>query len=198
MRNRVFAELKSLGEISEIRSGYSFRSKVKPEPDGAHLVVQMKDINESNRLVLDRAVRAIIPQLNRIHLLQPGDLVFRSRGVSYGAALVPDSIEPAVLAAPLLRLRPVDVLPEYLRWFLNSPATLARLGALARGTAVQMITTDSLKSIKVPVPSLERQKLIAEAAALAETEQALISRIAARRAQRNQFILNQQALKAES
>lgn len=187
-----------LGKLAQTQSGYTFRSRLTPDPTGEVLVVQMKDIDEQNRLQPSQAIRATIPSAGKHHLLQPGDLLFRSRGRSYGAALVDEDIGPAVLAAPLLRIRPIGVLPEYLYWFLNTPATQARLAALAEGTSVQMISTDSLKSLEVPLPSAERQRLIADTARLESAEQDLITKIASRRQRLTHYLLMQQARVAES
>jgi len=188
-----------LADIAETQSGYTFRSKLKPEPEGDISVVQMKDISDTNRLELGEVFRTSLPSGKpKRHLLQPGDLLFRSRGRSYGAALVPERIGSAVLAAPLLRIRPTKVLPEYLYWFINTPGVQERLTALATGTSVQMITIDALKSLEVPVPSLARQRVIAHASALVEREQALMQDIAARRMTLATHILMKTAIEAKS
>lgn len=187
-----------LAKLAQTQSGYAFRARLTPDPSGEVLVVQMKDIDEQNRLQLSQAIRANIPSAGRHHFLQAGDLLFRSRGRSFGAALVKGDIGPAVLAAPLLRVRPTGVLPEYLHWFLNTPTTQAQLAALAEGTSVQMISTRSLKSLVVPLPSARRQRLIADTAALETAEQALILKIASHRKRLTHHHLMQQAKVAES
>ena len=57
------------------------------------------------------------------HLVKRKDLIFRSRGQTTTAAIIDTEIGPAIVAAPLLRIRVTSkhVLPEYLYWFVNQP-----------------------------------------------------------------------------
>lgn len=170
-----------LDGLADVQMGYPFRSRLEHEPRGRIAVIQMKDMDDANLLHVDEAVRVSLPAGKAHHLLRAGDVLFRSRGRSNGAALVLEGIPPAVLAAPMLLIRPRGVLPEYLHWFINAPSTQARLAALAEGTSVQMISAEALKQVDVPLPSPARQRGIAQAAALAAREQALLADIAARR-----------------
>lgn len=158
--------------------GYPFRSRLEHDPQGDIAVIQMKDIDDANLLHAEAAIRVVLPKGKTHHLLRAGDLLFRSRGRSNGATLVAEGIGPAVLAAPMLLIRPHDVLPAYLCWYINAPATQAQLAALAEGTSVRMISAEALKALDVPLPSQAAQQRIAQAAALAEQEQTLLARIA--------------------
>ena len=161
--------------------GYPFRSRLEHDPAGEVSVVQMKDIDAANQVRVDRAIRVSLPEGKTHHLLRPGDLLFRSRGQSNGAAQVSEGIGEAVVAAPILRIRSHSVLPEYLCWFLNTPLTQMQLAAVAAGTSVLMISAEALKDLEVPVPPATVQRRIAEAAALADREQSLMARIATER-----------------
>lgn len=158
--------------------GYPFRARVEHDPHGDVAVIQMKDIDDANRLHTEGAVRVSLPKGKAHHLLRTGDVLFRSRGRSNGAAQVQHDVGAAVLSAPLLLIRPHGVLPAYLCWYINAPTTQAHLGALAAGTSVQMISAVALKGLEVPLPSPTRQQQIAQAAALTEHQQALLARIA--------------------
>ncbi|MBP6228628.1 MAG: restriction endonuclease subunit S [Pseudomonadales bacterium] len=161
--------------------GYPFRARLEHDPQGDVTVIQMKDIDDANLLHAEDAIRVALPKGKTHHLLRAGDLLFRSRGRSNGAALVLDGIASAVLTAPMLLIRPHGVLPEYLCWYINAPATQAQLGALAEGTSVRMISAEALKVLDVPLPALAAQRSIVQAAALAEQEQSLLAQIAALR-----------------
>lgn len=119
------------------------------------------------------------------HLVRPGDLVFRSRGVTNTCAILLDNLGKAVVAAPLFRIRIADhrVLPSYLNWYINQPTAQAFLSTHAKGTAQKMISKDALEHLEVFVPSLERQGIILEIAALAEQEQNLMKTLAGKRKQ---------------
>jgi Type I restriction modification DNA specificity domain len=168
----------NLGELAEVQMGYPFRSRLEHDPEGDVTVIQMKDIDDANLLHAEEAIRVALPKGKTHHLLRAGDLLFRSRGRSNGAAQVLDGISPAVLAAPMLLIRPHKVLPAYLCWYINTPTTQAQLATQAEGTSVRMISAEALKSLEVPLPSVATQRSIVQAAALAEQEQTLLARIA--------------------
>lgn len=168
----------NLGELAEVQMGYPFRSRLEHDPHGDVAVIQMKDIDDANLLHAQEAVRVALPKGKTHHLLRAGDLLFRSRGRSNGAAQVLEGIGPAVLSAPMLLIRPRGVLPAYLCWYINTPATQEQLAALAAGTSVRMISVEALKALDLPLPPLRAQQRIVQAAALAEQEQTLLARIA--------------------
>lgn len=168
----------NLGDLAEVQMGYPFRSRLEHDPQGDVAVIQMKDIDDANLLHAEGAIRVALPKGKTHHLLCAGDLLFRSRGRSNSAALVAEGIGPAVLAAPMLLIRPYKVLPAYLCWYINAPPTQAQLAALAEGTSVRMISAEALKALEVPLPSQATQQRIVQAAALAEQEQTLLARIA--------------------
>ena len=168
----------NLGELAEVQMGYPFRSRLQHDPQGDVAVIQMKDIDDTNLLHAEEAIMVTLPKGKTHHLLRAGDRVFRSRGRSKGAAQVLEGIGPAVVSAPMLLIRSHGVLPAYLCWYINAPATQAQLAALAEGTSVRMISAEALKALDVPLPSLGAQQDIAQAAALAEQEQTLLARIA--------------------
>jgi restriction endonuclease S subunit len=115
------------------------------------------------------------------HLIRPGDLVFRSRGRTNSVALVSADIGPAVLAAPMLLIRPVEVLPSYLLWYINLPIIQVSLAAQAEGTSVRMVSKAALEALELPVPSRRKQQLIVDVSALATVEQGLLQQIAQER-----------------
>jgi len=158
--------------------GYPFRSRLEHDAAGAIAVVQMKDIDDASLLHVEDAVRVDLADVKDHHLIRPGDLVFRSRGRTNSVALVSADIGPSVLAAPMLLIRPIEVLPAYLRWYINLPATQATLAAQAEGTSVRMISKAALETLEVPVPSRRKQQLIVDVSELAAAEQGLLEQIA--------------------
>ncbi|MEZ5613520.1 MAG: restriction endonuclease subunit S [Rhodocyclaceae bacterium] len=170
-----------LGQISEVRMGYPFRCRLEHEPEGEVAVIQMKDIDGDEIQHLGDVTRVSLPDGKAHHLIQEGDLIFRSRGRSNSVALVGPNIGKAVLAAPMLLIRSGDVLPAYLMWFINLPLTQATLAALSEGTSVRMISKEAIQDLDIVVPSIQRQRLIVEIAALEQREEALMADLAAQR-----------------
>jgi restriction endonuclease S subunit len=167
----------NLSAIAEVQMGYPFRSRLEHDPMGDVAVIQMKDIDDANLLHVEDAITVALPKGKDHHILRAGDVLFRSRGRSNGAARVLPGIRPAVLSAPMLLIRPFNVLPTYLCWYLNAPGTQIQLAAMAEGTSVRMISAEALKTLDIPLPSPEIQQSIVQIAELGEQEQALQSRI---------------------
>lgn len=161
--------------------GYPFRSRLEHDATGAIAVVQMKDIDDASLLHVEDAIRVDLADVKEHHLIRQGDLVFRSRGRTNSVALISADIGPAVLAAPMLLIRPVEVLPAYLLWYINLPTVQATLAAQAEGTSVRMISKAALEALEIPVPSRRKQQLIVEVSALATAEQGLLEQIASKR-----------------
>lgn len=177
----------TLGKIASVQAGYSFRSRLESMNSGAVAVIQMKDLTSANLVCCDELVRVDMEVPKEHHLVRTGDLVFRSRGLTSSSALLADDPGIAVVAAPLLRVRVVSrrIMPEYLNWFISQLPAQVFLTSHAKGTAQKMISKETLESLEVFVPQLERQKAIVTLAALAEQEQGLMKRLAEKR---NQYI----------
>ena len=197
--SKVVSVMRTLAEIADVRMGYPFRSRVRHDISGDVTVIQMKDIDDANLLHVNGAIKTALPGAKAHHLLRKGDLLFRSRGRSNGAGMVTAGIGPAVLAAPMLLIRPHPdaVLPAYLGWLINAPDTQAQLAAMAEGTSVRMISTLALKNLELPLPDMKRQRQIVEAAILSNREQALMAAIAFQRQRLITNILMQFAHKAD-
>ena len=185
----------ALGAIADVRMGYSFRSRLESNAAGNVAVIQMKDVDESNLLHLDGLVRVLMLDVKERHLVREGDLLFRSRGLTNSAALVSAELGPAVLAAPMLLIRPkaniVD--PAYLQWFINHSATQASLAGQAAGTAVKMIGKSVLDNLDVALPSMADQCRIVEMASLAAREALLLEELKRHRKMLLERILMQKA-----
>ena len=172
-----------LTEVAEIRMGYTFRSRLEPEMGGDVAVIQMKDIDDSNLLHPENLIRIQMPELKDKHLVQEGDLMFKSRGVSNAASLVAGNLGRTVLAAPMMLIRPdadkVDA--AYLQWFINQPSPQKILSAQAAGTAVKMISKAALEQLVIAVPPLESQRRIVEIGRFASLEARITTELMDRR-----------------
>ena len=169
MKNNTYL----LNEIADIRTGYSFRTKLEPDAEGNALVVQLKELSEKNKIDISTAVRINMSDISENYLLQKGDLVFRSRGMDSTAAIMDITSNNIILSAPFQRIRLHDtmkVTPQYLLWYINSKDAQAYFSANKTGTSVSMISTAVLANLPVIIPSLEMQKKIVEINILSEKE----------------------------
>jgi hypothetical protein len=172
-----------LKKIASLQMGYTFRRRLDFMGKGTTAVVQMKDLSDENIVDCSKLMRVDMADVKTHHLIRPGDIVFRSRGLVNTAAILTEDPGPAVVAAPLIRIR-VDariVLPAYLAWYINQPAAQAFLASRAKGTAQKMISKQALDNLEVRAPSLGCQHAVVEVAHLADKEQRLLKMIAERR-----------------
>jgi len=153
---------KKLKDIAEVQMGYPFRTRLEFKVDGVLPVIQMKDLNSDNRVDCDRVQKIDMLPLDPKHLVQKGDLIFRSRGVTNTAAILDQKPSDAIVAAPLLRIRVNEtvVLPEYLCWFINQATSQRYLNMRQEGTHGGMISRQALEALPVEIPSTETQKKI--------------------------------------
>ena len=174
---------RQLKDIARVQMGVPFRARIEPETDGAVAIIQMRDLTEDNKLSQCNLTTVKMNSLNDHHLVKRRDLIFRSRGQTTTAAIIDTKIGPAVVAAPLLRIRVTSkhVLPEYLCWFINQSSAQAFLRSRATGTAMMVIGKSALDALEVPLPDLEAQEQIVALADLSNKEQRLMMELAAKK-----------------
>lgn len=172
-----------LGDISTIQSGLTLRGGPASDPDGL-LAVQLSDLTSDGGLDRRTELRVDERLVSWRHLVGPGDVLFRSRGLRPIAWAVDDSIkEPAVAISPLFIVRPdTEVIDSrYLAWYLNQPAAQRHFAEGARGTSLRMIGKPVLETVQIDLPPVHVQRSIAELSALAAQEKALSALIAERK-----------------
>ena len=176
-----------LKNIASIRSGFSFRARLETMETGLVAVIQMKDLTSANLVCCDELVKVDMDTPKEHHLVRPGDLIFRSRGLTSTSALLVDDPGVAVLSAPLLRIRIANnsILPEYLNWYISQPPAQSYFASCSSGTALKMISKQSLENLELFVPSIARQRLVVEMASLAAEEQRILKTLTEKR---NQYI----------
>lgn len=174
-----------LSKIVSIQSGFSFRIRLESMETGLVAVIQMKDLTSTNQVCCDELVKVDMDTPKGHHLVRPGDLIFRSRGLTSTSALLVDDPGVAVLAAPLLRIRVTNnsILPEYLNWYISQPPAQSYFASCAEGTALKMISKQSLENLEVIVPSIARQQLVVEMASMAAEEQRILKTLTEKRKQ---------------
>ena len=183
-----------LKKMATVQMGFSFRSRLEISEDGSVAVIQMKDLHDDNTIGCGDLARISMDGIKEHHLVQRGDLVFRSRGLLATSAILLEDPGKAVVAAPLLRIRvtkPDKVLPEYLNWYISQRDAQIFLTSRAKGTVQKMISKQALEELVVVLPSLEKQKAIIELASLSAREQALLHTLADKREQYISTVLMQ-------
>jgi restriction endonuclease S subunit len=165
----------------------------KPAGVGDLVYLQSKHFNEKGELYANLYPDLPAEGISEKHLLKNGDVLFAAKGAKNFAAVLENHNLPAVASTSffVLRINNGEVLPHYLAWFLNHPATLAILKGQAIGTSIPSISKQVLEEIEIPVPALEIQDIIIRLNKLRNKEKELKQRIESlREKQIQQKILN--------
>lgn len=173
-------------ELAQVQMGYSFRSRLEISADGDTAVIQMKDLTDDNTVDCSALAMVDMGKLKPHFLVQKGDLIFRTRSLTLNTAIMQQDIDRAVVSAPLFRIRitkPELILPEYLNWYISQRDAQVFLTSRAGGTNQKMIGKQDIEELEIPLPSVEKQKIIVETALLAAREQAILKTLAEKRAQ---------------
>lgn len=148
----------TLKHITSIQTGVF----AKPVQKGEIVYLQSKHFDENGELA-----ETLYPDLNADskidkHLLRKGDVLFAAKGTKNFAAWYENDNIPAVASTSffVIRLHDKNVLPGYLTWFLNHPETQSFLKAFARGTSIASISKAVLSELEIPLPDIQKQKLI--------------------------------------
>lgn len=153
-----------LHKLAHISTGYSFRSKIKHDPEGGTKVIQMSNV-DLYRGILEKELMSIDnfnPRDDRYHL-DPGDLIMTSKGYNLMAFVVPQGLGEAIAVNSFLviKMKSNKLLPDYLAWYLNSERTQHFFKKMAAGTQIPNLSKKALAELDIKFPSLEKQDLLA-------------------------------------
>lgn len=91
------------------------------------------------------------------------DLIISCAGTIGKIAIIPDDAKPGVINQALMRIRPDQdiIVPQYLKYYLESPVAKREIFGQVAGTALKNLAAISeIKKSKIPLPSLDEQKRI--------------------------------------
>ena len=144
----------------------SFRGKVINSKDetGAIGVVNIANIKEFdidyNSLDhLDTDERKISN-----YILEDGDILIPARGTTIKTAVFKVQQYPCIASSNLIviRVNQNQILPAYLKIFLDSPLGVKQIKGLQQGTTLMNISYKDIMSVEIPMIPLEEQKVISE------------------------------------
>lgn len=155
---------KALEEIGQFKNGINFSPDQKG--DGILTVDVLNMFGLGVEMKLDSLYRVDIEPND--YLLKTGDILFvrsslKRDGVGW-ATLFKGYNEPVIFCGFLIRLRidfSLSVDPTFLLYYLRSSAGRENIISLSGTAAITNISQESLKKIKVPLPSVLEQKKIA-------------------------------------
>ena len=126
-----------LGEIASVRSGYQFRGPLRPDPAGTVRVIQIKDIADGHLAAQPDLIHVRLDRSPDPYLIQRNDVLFLSRGQRLSAIAIDQPLNATITYSYfyIVRLHPrVDVIPQYLAWYINQPTAQAFLRSVHEGS----------------------------------------------------------------
>lgn len=184
---------KQLGDIANIRAGYTFRESVKEVDDGNAHIVQIKDARKALQLsgglqLLAEYLPGINWQGNQKIFADAECVILPVRGEYTRAAYINNQgldTKPIIVSSQFLILTSKDnsLGAEYLCWALNQPFSQNYFKQESRGTRISMLSRASVSDLKLPLPSLDLQEKIVHLNRLWEREQELMKNLLQNREQ---------------
>jgi hypothetical protein len=174
-----------LGQLAEIRTGYTFRKPAKGTPVTPYLVIQIKDVRTDGKINAANLVTMNLPSVSERFFLEAGDILFCARGTRNQAAVFVGDVPEVVAGAQffVIKVHGGKVLPEYLAWCINQQSAQKYLATCVHGTYISMIHKESLMELPIPVPSVAFQRKILAVHELALREQKLMDELKQLRAE---------------
>ena len=169
-------------EFAHLFVGYQTRKGVDAQPDGSHLLLQIRDFDDSRNRVDWAGLARISPTgADRESILRAGDVLFLAKGSRNFAYAIPDSLPTPLLAGSyffILRSEPRIHAP-YLSWFLNQETARRYFVRNATtGAHMPIVRREHLENLEIPIPSLETQQKIVALAELADRQEKLLAELA--------------------
>lgn len=151
-------------DICCVTAGYPFRSQINQDSGGNVLVVQPRDIHPNEAVRLGGLVRARADAVRREHWVRSGDVLFVNRGRFEAAVFWGDTAEAVICSHSVLSLRvnAGEINPAYLALYLNSLAGQGALNRVGQTSTVPFVSRANVEELLIPVPTMERQRVLVE------------------------------------
>ncbi|MBE2924152.1 N-6 DNA methylase [Anoxybacillus flavithermus] len=154
--------LVQIGEIAEVIRGVNLPSRRQIEnPDGELFpVIQIRDI-ENGEIQFEKIEKLPIQtrDIQRV-TAQPGDILVSSRGTQQKIAIVPEYDGTILVSNMFIIIRlhsDQEINPIYIKRFLESPIGQYFFEAHQSGSIATVLTPNDIKSIELPLLSIEQQ-----------------------------------------
>lgn len=166
-----------LREIAKVFSGVPARAS----KHGPARLMRLADLSGVKAGRAPAMVRGEPPEVARASPIEVGDLIVAARGSSTDVCTASKDIIGAFISLDLYLVRPQPerIHSEYLRAFLELPATQALLASEKQGTGLARLPKEALEKTAVAIPPLHRQRLIAGLALAFEDERKLLQKLGA-------------------
>jgi hypothetical protein len=164
-----------LRKLATVLSGVTMKESV----DGLGRLMRLSDLTGLKVGRIPHLSHGEVPEVARAQSVQDGDLIIAARGAATDVCMACESVFGAFVSLDLYLVRPdaTKIDPQYLYAFLTLPATQATFAAGKQGSSLARLPKDALETLKVPVPAMEVQRMIAGLACSFEEESKLLKKL---------------------
>lgn len=163
-----------------VSSGFSFREKIKNDPNGNIRVIQLKDFENNYTSIGEDCYIVDGTKIRKKYILNSGDILFISKGSNnFALSFNKKDNFPSIASSSLFVIQ-VDesvAYPQYVAWYINQKKVQAYLKTNEMGTYVPNINKSTVEQMPIELPTMEKQMLIAKIAELNNKEQNIYQRI---------------------
>lgn len=162
-----------LKNIAEIQIGYQARGRIEPNPDGAFRIIQVKDFDHQNELMLDTVYKIDVERDPEKYLVQAGDVLFVSRGFHNFSVAIGMPLEKTLASNTfyILRVNAQRILPGYLAWAINQ--SQCQLKAMTQAQNIPLIPKAAFERLEIDLPPLSVQHKVVKLVELLKREKDL-------------------------
>ena len=160
-----------LSDFATLQSGLVLnRKEARSEEETAKYYkrINMRSLSEYGEL--DRNDLDIFPSveiLDSAVLTQPNDIIVKLFTPIY-PTLISEEDKGFIIPSQLVVIRVFDdqVLPEYLRYYLSAPEVSELMLSIEGWRSQRTIKVSTFADLEIPIPSIEKQQLIAKISAI--------------------------------
>lgn len=182
----------TLSSVSTVRSGILLaRKQAKKKSEYRYFLLTLKSFNQNAFLESEYFdVFDATEALGKEYLTMLGDVVIRLSS-PYTAVLIDETTSNCVISSnfALVRTDKTKVLPEFLYWYLNTDSVKAEIRKNNGRSMLGTIHTQFYNDLKIQLPSLQQQKIIADLYALSLQESSLLKKLAEEKAKYHKEII---------
>jgi restriction endonuclease S subunit len=167
-------------DCAEVLPGYSAKTALKHNSGGTVQVITAQHLTrgEAYRYGHEHILRIAPPRFHEKYLVEPGEILFMSRGANNYAVLIESVPQPAIVPLTFFILKPkAGVVPGYLVWCLNQEPIKGKLNEMRIGAGTSMIPRKDFGEIIIPLPSIETQQRIVSLGDLQAREKVLLKQL---------------------
>ncbi len=179
-------------DVVHLSSGFTFRQRIEHQPNGGLNVIQAKDVNP-NYINEDELTKIKVEDIKSKFFLEKGDILFLAKGTNnFASSFNLAQISIAVASFFVMKVKnPHEVLPEYVMYYINSPAGQKQLEMGKEGTYVTNISKKTLEELTITIPPLDEQHKLCQLFRLAEREILLTKQLVEKKIELSKSIYNQ-------